>query len=424
MLNLKQYTTQEVDDLESDILELYKKLSTASYLKDVQISELAENIFENLHTHQRYQPLLIIDKVLMIMNGLLSLGIKFTTYSAYERRFDQFLSSLGNRVITLLKEHNHTLSIKERKTITEVFIQLYTKYLNTGSLVWSDILAKWLIENEQENWAHSYYQYFKQLHNEYEDHFNLSMTTSLLALICQDGVGSLTYLKSYKQRLTANDLYHHFTLLNSRQEWDTIQRWFDLFSPSWNGHLEKLQPFYNTLVEKNYASFDLTSRLSKWMNRPTFETYKDLSSSLNEKERHLLFDRVSEHLSDQLTYPQIQNLMMQIFLYEKRWDAAIYYFLNNEHHPFQLSNEKQQLLEQLEKHLPDRTIPIYHQFIVRLVEKKMRSHYSEAVMYMRKLKGLYHLSNQPDRFKQFITIFSQTYKTYRALIQEMKTIDE
>ncbi|MFV8827334.1 hypothetical protein [Alkalihalobacterium sp. APHAB7] len=423
MLNLKQYNNYEIDDLESDILALYKKIASSNYLKDVQISELVEQTLDKLQT-QSNQPLSIIDKALMIMNGLLSLGIKFTTYASFERRFDHFISILGGRVNVILEEQHHELSLEEKQAITEALVLLYTRYMDVASSSWGRILAKWFIQNEQEQWVHSYYPYFKQLHEEYDEPFHLSMITSLLALICQDGVGSLAYLKIHKQRLAANDLYHHFALLHNRQEWDTMQRWFDLFSTSWKGSIGNLEPFYRILEKKNSKSFNFTSHLTKWMNRPTLGSYKDLSSSLEEPERNLLLKKVQESLNEQLAYPTIQNLWMQILQYEKRWDVAIDYFLNNEPLPFQLSDEKQQLLAQLEKHVPDGTIPIYHQFIVRLVEKKTRSHYTEAVIYMKRLKKLYELMNQRERFKQYITLFNQTYKTYRALIQEMKTIDE
>ncbi|MDE5412573.1 hypothetical protein [Alkalihalobacterium chitinilyticum] len=423
MLNLKPYDNYEIDDLESDILDLYKKIAASNYLKDVQISELVNQTIDKL-LMQSYEPLSFVDKALMIMNGLLSLGIKFTTYDSFERRFEQFLSILGNRVNGILEEQQCELSLEEKQAITEAFVLLYTRYMDVGSSSWAEMLAKWFIQNEQEQWVHSYYSYFKQLHEKHNASFHLSMITSLLALICQDGVGSLTYLRTHKQRLAANDLYFHFTLLNHRQEWDTMQRWFDLFSTSWNGAFGSLQPFYHTLERKKSKSSNFSSQLNKWMTRPALASYKDLSASLEESERNLLFNKVQESLNDQLAYPPIQNLWTQILQYERRWDVAIDYFLNKEHLPFQLSEEKQQLLAGLEKQVPSETIRIYHQFIVRLVEKKTRSHYSEAVFYMKKLKKLYELMDQRERFNQYITLFNQTYKTYRALIQEMKTIDE
>ncbi|WP_209121858.1 hypothetical protein [Alkalihalobacillus sp. BA299] len=424
MLNLKQYDHSELDNLEGDILELYKKLSASTYLKDVEITELVKESFEKLIKDLDGDLIAIVDKSLMMMNGLLSLGIKFTTYASFERRFDLFLTTLCEYVIILLDEDNARLELKEKHAITESLILLFLRYLTIEKSVWYHFLSKWFILNENEEWIEPYYRYFQQLHQDHDRPFQLSIITSLLALICLDGVGSLTYLKLHKQRITANDLYYHFTLLYNRQEWDTMQSWFELFTASWNGHLGNLQYFYNSLLKDKKNSFDFTNHLAKWLNRPTLQSYIKLSKSIEGKDRSLLFKKVKENLGEQLSYPTIQKLYIEIILYEQKWEEAIYYFLNEEPHPFQLSDEKQQLLEQLEKQLPERTIPIYHQFIVRLVEKKMRSHYSDAVQFMKKLKLLYERTNQLERFYEFISMFNQTYKTYRALIQEMKTIDE
>ncbi|WP_078430304.1 hypothetical protein [Alkalihalobacterium alkalinitrilicum] len=422
MLNLKQYDHDEINDLEGHILELYKKITSSTYLKDVQISELVEETMDKLH--KQLDPLSIVDQAFMIMNGLLSLSVKFTTYTSFERRFHLFLTILGDRIIGLLDNHFSNLKMEEKQAITEVLVLLFIRYLDLGETVWYNLLPKWLVKNEHEPWVKPYYQYFQKMHQEQNGPFQLTIITSLLALICQDGVGSLTYLKLYKQRLTANDLYHHFSLLNTRREWDTMQRWFELFTASWNHSIGNLQPFYTKLIKHNKSSFHFTDRLTKWINYPTLQSYMELSSSVENNERELLFEKVKESFNNQLSYPTIQKLFIEIILYEKKWDEAIYYFLNQEHNPFQLSVEKQQLLEKLEKHLPERTIPIYHQFIVRLVEKKTRSHYSDAVQYMKKLKRLYETLNQTERFHEYTAIFKQTYKTYRALIQEMKTIDE
>lgn len=102
---------------------------------------------------------------------------------------------------------------------------------------------------------------------------------------------------------------------------------------------------------------------------------------------------------------------------------GIDFLLQFEHQPLQLSDEKKQFLQTLEQEKGEVLIPLYHQFIVRLIEKKSRQHYEEAVKYMKRLENLYKKENQLHVFQNYLIKMKEKYKTYRALLQEMKRFE-
>lgn len=160
-----------------------------------------------------------------------------------------------------------------------------------------------------------------------------------------------------------------------------------------------------------------------WLQNPTFDQYKKIQATFSESEQQASTNYVLAILKENLFSPTIQLTYLHILIEEERFDDVIDYFLTVEHQPMSLNEGKKGILQKLENSNKTELLPVYHQFIIRLIEKKTRAHYDEAIMYMKKLQKIYDSINQSETFKQYLRLLMKKYSSYRALIQEMKRLE-
>lgn len=160
-----------------------------------------------------------------------------------------------------------------------------------------------------------------------------------------------------------------------------------------------------------------------WLQNPTFEGYKNIQATFSAEEKNTSLNYILNILQQNLLFPPIQQTYVKILSYERRYEEIARYMLTYERQPLLLSEEKKACLQAMEKHTPQLLLPVYHQFVVRLIERKTRSHYEEAIRYMKKLQKLYNVLNKHDVFLQYLHQLKKKYQSYRALIQELKNIE-
>ena len=159
------------------------------------------------------------------------------------------------------------------------------------------------------------------------------------------------------------------------------------------------------------------------MLSPNYERFLTYIRHLTKEEQLELVDRLLPELEKRLHHLETAKTYEKLLLTFEKYELAMRYFLQYEREPLRLRQEKEELLQALREHAPALARPVYHQFIVRLVEKKSRLHYEQAAMFIKTLQLLYKSGEERDLFSEYITKLKKTYRTYRAFVEELKQID-
>ncbi|WP_026675445.1 hypothetical protein [Alkalihalobacterium bogoriense] len=423
-MNVFSLTDDQYHTMETAIVSVYREMTTSNYLTDrhqFEIAQSASVVIDRLELTTQS-----IDATIIFINGVLSLAKKFSTYSSFERRFSQFFHGLLELRKQDLIEKGRQLNKEEHQYISNELLYHYIDNLHLPSSPWDKVIRLWLLTMTSNEQLTNYLNELNKSQEKWPSHFSLSLLTSLVALYIGDGSQSLSLLRPYKQMLRPHDIYDHFLLLKHTKEWEMLRLWFDYFKPFWKHEkLGKLEDIYTeSLVHTNSEREDVSDIIwEKWLQQPSFQKYKRLKQQYGLGSNNQRLPSLLNSLKQQLHNPATERLLLQLLLLEERVDETVEYFLMFEKSPLQLSEEKKQLLIMIQTRNPKAAIPIYHQFIVRLVERKTRQHYEEAVVYMKQLQSIYNTIGENDQFYEYIRQLKQLYKTYRALIQEMKTID-
>ncbi len=426
LIKMNTITEEELfiqKELESSIIQTFRILSSEQYLTDIQLQKVFEEtslILDSLN-EQRHK----IIAGICLLNGTFSLNVKFHKNHTYERRFTKYFDYIIFQLDILFKQVRVTNERSSfHKWIDESLFFFYFKYLTNDNSPWEAVLRTWLMLEKNTEQRKQYYTLLLTQYNETDNNRSLAFLTSLLALACDDGARSLQLIRTQKQ-LLPKDLFFHFQLFEQRQDWYTMKRWFTLFLPQWKNYtLDELQPFYEEmLVQTGDTANNLMTVWNKWLQRPTFQSFKSLIANYNFSERKQIIDYVLPSVEGQTSVPFGNQLYLKIVQHEKLYKKGIIYLLKYETNPLQLHQDKKEFILAVKKEQSELLLPLYHQFIIRLIEKKSRAHYEEAVRYMKELFHIYKLRKQEDVYKDYVERVKTTYKTYRALLQEMKKLD-
>lgn len=77
-------------------------------------------------------------------------------------------------------------------------------------------------------------------------------------------------------------------------------------------------------------------------------------------------------------------------------------------------------LRRLESQDPSALIPLYHQWAARLIEKKNRKSYREAIELLKKLRSLYNKQKMRKEWETFISRLASYYSRMRAFQEELQ----
>ncbi|MBU8908360.1 SWIM zinc finger family protein [Desertibacillus haloalkaliphilus] len=429
-LVIEQHKPKDIEEqlqshLDSIIITSYRSLTTAGYFHDDHLKQIVERCIrataQNYSNEEHVRERLICVNVMI--HGLFALGRKFNTYHTYERRFTRFFSQLINESEPFIVECQRRDDSDFYLWFTETLIHRYFLSNDVKQSPWHLLLIKWLTHDSNQARKLEVLNLFITEQKRSPNNESLTMLASILALDCENGALSLSLLRKMKHSLTPNDLIHHFQLLERRQDWDLIKNWFDLFLTFWkNKSLGSLEPIYERmLMNTGNEKEQIILLWNAWLQSPSYSTYLQRMKDFADYKEEAL-DYILPRLEEQLYVPKIEQLYYKILLNEGQTKKAIARLLTNETEPSLLSDEKKQVINYAKKSAPEQLLPLYHQFIVRLIEKKSRSHYEQAVSHMKELQLIYEQLGLSDRFHSYISQLRTKYKTYRALLQEMKKI--
>lgn len=230
----------------------------------------------------------------------------------------------------------------------------------------------------------------------------ITMASSYFFLFIGKERLALNKLTMHTDTIQPQDVELHIQLLAKRERFSQIVEWITVLFPTKRHHLGSLQAFADqahTAINVNtihYGSWD------RWLQAPSYNRFKTLSSSLSKNQLDSVLNYILPKMapllyteSTKLTYVQLLN-DYSYFL------EAQHYFLNNEPNPIALHETKLQLLKKLAENEPRHVLPVYHQFIIRLAEKRSRKYYMEAADYVFKLADIYTRLDEKAQFQLYL----------------------
>ncbi|TSB46154.1 hypothetical protein [Alkalicoccobacillus porphyridii] len=394
----------------------YKKLAASRYFTASHLELISSEAKNIIHTQVKEMPLL---GYYIYINGVFSLCHNENALEQTHRRFEHFFGSLGDKLIEHIAADRDAVSVTSflKRTTNQIKKTEGTLFSPWPKLVQQLVphLSGSQIEKIDEQLrTHSFH--FKSA-----DAILIKSYVTLLAGREKEALEQLTqrYHKWSEQQVTP-----HFRCLEKRTRWKTILVWLkQLFPDQRNGRYGSLQSFADKSKSQLNESGDLLPDVwDRWLLAPSFQRYTALTAHESQEKKEQIIKYVLPRLKKQLHQSQTVQVYVKLLKESKSFETAAEYFLLYERNPLRLQEEKEQLLEDMMVKAPKLVIPIFHQFVVRLAEKKSRAHYERAAYYVNQLRLLYSNEHEMERFQEYMRLMKSEYKTYRAFIKELNVI--
>ncbi|GAE31200.1 hypothetical protein [Halalkalibacter hemicellulosilyticus] len=396
--------------LNSSIYRLYNKLTATRYVTNRSLEVLTQEAIQAIDS-ANFQPKWFL--TIHYIDQLAKYSQAEKTYDLYDRRFLFIFDAL------------YRYSFNEETYLTEEAIATFTKLLAEQSAVsdspWPrlfQIHTKHLEPRQVEN----IYDAFSNVEGEIS--YSFALLYSYISLLNGKEAQALSLLSVQRHQLIELEIYPHFHLLKERQRWITIKQWFDTLFIKQRQTFGSLQPIWEEYkaVHAKTAE-DQDGVWKRWLVTPNFQRFLQLSQHLTKEEKQLRITHLLNTLENRLYQTESVRAYEQLLLYAQEYEQAQEHFLLNEFDPVKIRPEKKALLEAMKKERPDLAIPIYHQLIIRLVERKSRVHYQHAALAVSQLKHLYTTLDAVEKFEPFLIRLKKQYRTYKAFIEELKSFE-
>ncbi|MCK0472671.1 hypothetical protein [Halalkalibacter sp. APA_J-10(15)] len=409
---IHSYVLNEINSaqLNSSIYRLYNKLTATRYVTNRSLEVLTQEAIQTIDSAD-FQPKWLL--TIFYIDQLAKYSQADKTYDLYERRFLFIFDGL------------YRDSFNEETYLTEEAMATFTKLLVEQAAVpdspWPRLfqIHTKRLEPRQIEYI---YEAFSNVSEEIS--YSFALLYSYISLLNGKEDQALSLLSARRHQLIELDIYPHFQLLQERQRWFAIKQWFDTLFIKQRQTFGSLQPIweeYKAVHAKTAKEQDGVWR--RWLVTPNFQRFLQLSQHLTKEEKQIRIAHLLIKLKNQLYQTESVRAYEQLLLYAQEYEQAQEHFLLNEFDPVKIRPEKKALLEAMKKERPDLAIPIYHQLIIRLVEKKSRVHYQHAALAVSHLKKLYTTVNTSEKFEPFLTRLKKQYRTYKAFIEELKSFE-
>ncbi|MBU9721836.1 MULTISPECIES: hypothetical protein [Bacillaceae] len=158
--------------------------------------------------------------------------------------------------------------------------------------------------------------------------------------------------------------------------------------------------------------------LNRWLTSPHFQKYKYFIESIDDdKEKNKAIDLAISMLKRQLHQDHVKRVYYSIIMYHQRLEEGITE-LRSISDPLHLSEEEYKFLTLLIKIKHTETPSILHQVIERLIVRKTRSHYVQAVAYINILRRFY--DGNSSQFQEYLIILKNKFSRYSSFIKELE----
>ncbi|MFC0469353.1 hypothetical protein ACFFHM_02065 [Halalkalibacter kiskunsagensis] len=403
--------------LEQDVAHTYKLITSSRYVNNrnlEQVSNDAKKRVANLTSDNPWQDLLTY------MRGIYLLSRRTNQYEEFDRRFSYFYQSLSHDILEYITELD---SDQERQFLSKL-LDLMIDEPKATHAPWPSLLFKLLLQMPREQIDYVYQQFLSKSITATDSSRNFALTCSYIALLAGKEVTSLAILQKHGDFFHEQDVASHFQLLKTRGRWRTMKQWFSvLFPKKKTGHYGSLQKYADEMnTALPMSSKEQESIWQRWLMSPSFNRFQTYVQHLSSEQKHDLIEDLLPKLEQRLHQLDVAKTYEKILLTFEKHEQAVRYLLKNERDPLKLREEKVELLQAIKKVNPILARPIYHQYIVRLVEKKSRIHYEQAAAYLKELQSLYESKEDQMIFMDYVRRLKKLYRTYRAFIEELKHI--
>jgi len=161
--------------------------------------------------------------------------------------------------------------------------------------------------------------------------------------------------------------------------------------------------------------------VQQWLTRPHFSKYKQYYSHLssNEEKDHLQ-ELVIQKLFQLQAHPPTRRTLYQVIEFHGDFLQGITGWIHHPQDPLNFSREEQQLFNKILQEKVVLAIPLYMQWIERLIEKKTSLHYKKAISMLSELKTALTQTGNEKEYPLFIAMLKKKYKRYTAFYEELK----
>ncbi|RXI98315.1 hypothetical protein DS745_18480 [Anaerobacillus alkaliphilus] len=409
-------------DLIPFVESIYQLLSKSGHFSNEHSNLIIKQFFEEIKKNVNPENTkLQVLALTVLIDGLYKKANQYETYRFRQNRFLAFFNELLQQAYPTIKEEVLKGSAFY-EWYTGLLFELLEKQENGSP--YEKLIATWLLCEERETTLIKYAELLLVKNN--NSNLFITKLASLLFLQANDGVRSLSLLKELKTRLHPSDLIDHFFIMEQKNDYVMMKHWFDLFfpyeKPKQGTILGNL--YEDMLVETGTSEEKLTIVWKNWLEQPSFISYKSRMKKMGDIEKKTVLRYILPNLKENLFRPQTEATYYQIISEEELFQEGIASLLIQKREVNSLTPEIEKLLKMVMKQQPALLLPFYHQLVERLVQKKSRVHYEEAAYYIKQLKIIYEKIDKTAIFATYLHGLRQRFKTFRAFIQELKTIDK
>ncbi|WP_146035934.1 hypothetical protein [Salipaludibacillus keqinensis] len=169
---------------------------------------------------------------------------------------------------------------------------------------------------------------------------------------------------------------------------------------------------------------DQMTWLKQWLTRPHFSKYVQYYTALSVPNQQLqLKKEVINQLFPLQNHTPTRRTFFQIIDYHLDYDEGIRAWLYFPQDPLLFTREEQSLFKKICEHRVDLAVPLYMQWIERLIEKKSSAHYKKAHIYLKELQKMSERTNDQNRFEQYLAMIRKKYRKYSAFYEGLKQVE-
>lgn len=401
--------------IEQDVIHTYKLITSSRYVTNRHLEQISIDAKKRIEKINSEQPWLYL---LAYIRGVYSLSVRADSFHEYERRFSHFFQAMVEALIDLQIHESRDYRLFLEKVL---FLTAYDA--EAPEAPWPQLLFR-MVGHMQTEHIDPVYTFLSESIDARSCSRSLALVYSYVSLLAGKEVTALAILSKNGAPYQEQEVSQHFELLKERARWRTMKQWLSVLFPQKHGRYGSLQPFID---EMNTAlpsrTEDQESIWNRWLLSPNYQRFLTYIRHLTLEDQQELVERLLPQLEKRLHHLETAKTYEKLLLQYKKYELSMRYFLKYEREPLRLRPEKEELLQALHKHAPTLARPVYHQFIVRLVEKKSRPHYEQAATYLNVLQSLYDSVEERALFSEYVKKLKKMYRTYRAFVEELKRID-
>lgn len=171
--------------------------------------------------------------------------------------------------------------------------------------------------------------------------------------------------------------------------------------------------------KKDVTSLETEVWFDEWLVRPHFPKYKAYFEVLPKEVQDSFAEKSVEVLRKQTHHPHVRRVYFQVLLFHEKYDAGLQEMLERVVDPLQLTPEEDIFITALIDSYVDGAFVLFHQFTERLIERKSKSHYKQAVKYIDILFTLYDQQQTKEQFYEYMNLLKRKYERYSSFQKEL-----